>query len=156
MKIGREWMPSIIEWVFNPMYRGSPTGQLVQRSVIEPAHIVIEPSLAFIEYTGVPAMLGGSVIPVASQVAFQGGQARYITQPAAAAAGKPLTFKNAFALEFIAGTMLMALALTIVDPKDYRTGGLAETTWYGNNITNGGLWAFSSSFNSVLNLSIVS
>jgi len=140
MIIGRDNIPSIIEWIFNPMYRGSPTGQMVSRTITEP-------TTAFIEYTGVPALAGGSVVPVASQVAFQGGQARYITQPAASAAGKPMAFKNAFALEFVGGTLVMALALTIVDPQDYRTGGLAEKTWYKDNIegwwslpSRGGYW----------------
>jgi len=80
-------------------------------------------------------------------VVFQGGQARYITQPAAATAGKPLTFKSALALEFIGGTLLMAGVLTIIDPKDYRTGGLAETTWYKNNIVGGPeMWNTESKF----------
>jgi len=135
MTIGRDNIPSIIEWIFNPMYRGSPTGQIVTRTITEP-------TTAYIEYTGFPALLGGSVVPVASQAVYQGGQAKFITQPAASAAGKPMAFKNAFALEFIAGTLVMALVLTIVDPQDYRTGGLAETTWYKNNIT--GWWSLPS------------
>ena len=103
--------------------------------------------MAFVEYTGVPALFGGSVVPVTSQVVFQGGQAKYITQPAAAAAGKPMAFKNALALEFIGGTLLMALVLTIVDPADHRTGGLAETTWYKNNIVGGpAMWNTESKF----------
>ena len=123
-------IPTFFEWLFNTIYRGSPSSQIISRTVVEP-------SLAFVEYTGIPAMMGGSVVPVTSQVAFQGGQAKYITQPAAASAGKPLTFRNAFALEFIGGTLIMALGLTIVDPKNHRTGGLAETTWYKNNIVGG-------------------
>lgn len=77
------------------------------------------------------------MVPVGSQVVMQGGQAKYITQPAAASVGRPMAFKNAFALEFVAGTLIMAAALTIIDPADHRTGGLAETTWYKNNIVGG-------------------
>jgi hypothetical protein len=115
--------------MFFPGSAGGPSRQVFDQSFVEPP-------LAFVEYTGVPALFGGSVVPVASQVVFQGGQAKYITQPAASAVGKPMAFKNAFAFEFIVGTLAMALILTIIDPKDHRTGGLAETTWWMNNITN--------------------
>lgn len=123
-------MPSIVEWIFNPIWRGSPTGLIVDRSVVQPTN-------AFVEYTGVPALFGGSVVPVASQAVYQGGQAKFITQPAVkASTGKTLSFRSAFAAEFFIGTMVTALALTIIDPKDHREGGLAETTWWRNNITN--------------------
>ena len=125
-----EYFGPIFRWLFFPTSAGGPTRQVFDKQFTEP-------SLAFVEYTGLPALAGGSVVPVGSQVVMQGGQAKYITQPAAASVGRPLSLRSAFALEFVAGTLIMALALTIIDPKDYRTGGLAETTWYKNNIVGG-------------------
>lgn len=128
-------MTSVLNWLFNPFVRGPARATFDIQFV--------EPPLTFVEYTGVPALFGGSVVPVSSQIAYQGGQAKFITQPTAAAAGKPLTFKNAFAVEFIGGTLALALVWTIVDPKDHRTGGLAERTWYKDNIS--GWWSLPSS-----------
>jgi len=141
-------MPNIVEWIFNPIWRGSPTGLIVDRSVVQPTNVyVTEPARAFVEYTGVPALFGGSVVPVTSQVIYQGGQAKLITQPAAKAAGKPIPISTAFAYEFIGGTIVMAAVLTLFDPMDYRTGGLVEKTWYKNNFSGwfsapseGGYW----------------
>jgi hypothetical protein len=130
----------VFRWLFFPSSAGGPSRQVFDQSFVEPP-------LAFVEYTGIPSLLGGSVVPVTSQVVFQGGQAKYITQPAAASVGKPLSLKNAFALEFVAGTLIMAGALTIIDPADHRTGGLAETTWYKNNIVGGPeMWNTESKF----------
>jgi hypothetical protein len=129
----------VFRWLFFPT-TPSPSVQVFTQTA---GGLKNQESLAFIEYTGVPAMFGGSVIPVASQAAYQGGQAKFITQPAAAKMGVPLSFRGAFAAEFILGTLAMALVLTIVDPKDHRTGGLAERTWYKDNIE--GWWSLPSS-----------
>lgn len=141
-----------MEWLFNPIYRGSPSSQIVSKTVVEPTNrYITEPAFTFVEYTGVPALFGGSMLPVTSQLVYQGGQAKLVTQPAAAKMGKPTTFPKALAFEFILGTIVTAAVLTIVDPADHRTGGLAERTWYKDNIagwwslpSRGGYWDLAS------------
>lgn len=147
-KIGErigDYLGSVFRWLFIPgAGAGGPSQQVFTGTA---GGLKNEESLAFIEYSGVPALFGGSVVPVASQAAYQGGQAKLITQPAAAKMGAPLSFRAAFAAEFILGTIVMAGVLTIVDPKDHRTGGLAERTWYKDNVEgwwslpfSGGYW----------------
>ena len=90
-----------------------------------PARVYPEPRMsmqrAWLEYTGVPAMVGGGLGALGFQVAWQSGQVKY--------GGSLFTasrygFGLALLLEASIGTMLWATAMTILDPDDLYEGGV--------------------------------
>ena len=99
----------------NPMYAGTRTNQ--------PTY-----ATAFAEYTGIPAALGGGAGAVGINVANQGVQVR---TGASIFSRVKYGFRVAWALESVVGAMILAGALTVLDPQDKWEGGLDEWVDYG-------------------------
>jgi hypothetical protein len=86
---------------------------------------------AWLEYTGVPAAAAGGLGAVGFNVASQVGQVKTGTSIFSAAR---YGFSTALLLEASVGTMIMATALTIIDPGHKIEGGLDESRFYLENI----------------------
>ena len=88
---------------------------------------------AWAEYTGVPEALAGGVGFIGSQALIQGIQAKGTMR--LGLPGYPTTFGAAFKLEFVMGTIIMATALTFIDPEHKIEGaGLDETRFYKQHL----------------------
>jgi len=78
---------------------------------------------AWLEYTGVPAMLGGGLGAFGINVAWQAGQVRTGTSFFSAAR---FGFGLALLLEAFIGTAILATVFTILDTQDLHSGGLTN------------------------------
>jgi hypothetical protein len=78
---------------------------------------------AWLEYTGVPSMIGGGLGALGFNVAFQAGQVKSGTSMFTAAR---FGFGLALLLEASIGTAAFATILTILDPQDLHAGGLTN------------------------------
>lgn len=78
---------------------------------------------AWVEYTGVPAMVGGGLGALGINVGLQAGQVR--TGTSLFAAGK-FGFGLALLLEASVGTAIFATVMTILDPEDLHASGLTN------------------------------
>jgi len=86
---------------------------------------------AWLEYTGVPALASGGVAGVGFNVASQAGQVKTGTSIFSRIR---YGFSTALLLESSIGTMIMATALTVIDPGHKIEGGLDESRFYLENI----------------------
>jgi hypothetical protein len=86
---------------------------------------------AWLEYTGFPAALGGGVGALGFNVASQAGQVKSGTSIFAASR---FGFTLALFLEASVGAMILATALTFIDPGHKIEGGLDESRFYLENI----------------------
>jgi hypothetical protein len=91
---------------------------------------------AWLEYTGVPAAATGGLGAVGFNVASQASQVKTGTSIFSAAR---YGFTTALLLEASIGTMIMATALTFIDPGHKIEGGLDESRFYLKNIEAPGL-----------------
>jgi len=85
---------------------------------------------AWLEYTGVPSMIGGGLGALGLNVALQAGQVRSGTSMFAAAR---FGFGLALLLEASIGTAIFATVATILDPQDLHAGGLTNEP-YGKTL----------------------
>jgi hypothetical protein len=86
---------------------------------------------AWLEYTGVPAAITGGLGAVGFNVASQASQVKTGTSLFSAAR---YGYGLALLLEASVGTMILATALTIIDPGHKIEGGLDESRFYLENI----------------------
>ena len=80
-------------------------------------------SRAWLEYTGIPAMIGGGLGAFGINVGLQAGQVRSGTSLFAASR---YGFGLALILESTIGAALLATAFTILDTQDLHEGGLTN------------------------------
>ena len=78
---------------------------------------------AWLEYTGLPSMIGGGLGALGFNVAFQAGQVKSGTSLFTAAR---FGFGLALLLEASIGTAIFATVLTVLDPQDLHAGGLTN------------------------------
>lgn len=91
---------------------------------------------AWLEYTGVPAAITGGLGAVGFNIASQAGQVKTGTSIFAATR---YGYGLALLLESSVGTMILATALTVIDPGHKIEGGLDESRFYLENIEAPGL-----------------
>jgi hypothetical protein len=88
---------------------------------------------AWLHYTGLPEAVGGGLGVVGLNALVQGGQAKGMMK--LNLPGYPKTFGAAFKGEFLWGTVIMATALSIIDPEHkIEGGGLDETRFYKEHL----------------------
>jgi len=90
--------------------------------------------LAWIRYTGIPEAVTGGFGFVGINIVMQGGQAK-IGMNIGLHKG---SFLKAFKNEYFWGTIIMATALTIIDPDHLHDSGLDETQFYKDHLE--GTW----------------
>jgi len=105
-----------------PSYYGQDDGQI--RSG-EPTY-----ATAFVEYTRIPAAMGGGGGALGLQIAGQAPQAKW------ASPWMSKGFTRALAYEAIFGTALLAGVLTILDPEHRWEGGLDEPRFHQHEHIN--------------------
>ena len=97
-----------------------PVDESITTSVREPYMTLWR---AWVEYTGVPAMIGGGLGALGINIGLQGAQVRSGTSLFAASR---FGFGLALLLEASIGTAIFATVMTILDPDDLHAGGLTN------------------------------
>jgi len=104
----------------NPVQYSSASGDTFTRTA----------GSAWWEYTGIPSALAGGAGAVGINIANQSVQ---VQSGASIFSKAKYGFRGALALETIAGTAIIAAALTIFDPYDKWEGGLDEVGFFGGS-----------------------